>query len=564
MIRTHRRGRLRALVSALAATLMAGSIAALAAAPAHAEPVTITDPVSGVSITLSSDRIAPGERIQISGTGFVPTSGSSGDPLVAVRPYDYDEGPAWTIGGPDAYFPANTSVPPGSEAKHWFVTDHTTTSFEGWIQAPTNLTKAGPLGNGQHWLRILSGAFFTTTGDRLTDPITFRVPFTVADKLETGLTSPTGVYQQGTYFRPNASITLRGRGYTPNAAVTVSLDGTALASSITADADGGLPNSARVTLPADLSTGQHTLRVATGAVSNTLTITGTKTPTAAVPTTTIRSGGTIAYDLDDYIGVGGKPQKVAVVVDEQVIKCVTVGADGSAVGAVAMPATDAATQGVRFNVGLSCLLPSNPSAVIDDMPISTAPHTLTVSADAPRLGVTGSPHPGGRLALSGSGFDAGSSVAITVGTTPAGTLTANSSGEISGNVTAPATAGEHRVLATGGSKTAAALATVVAKAPAKVALKLAKGKVKRTARASATIKVSVKGAPASLIATGKVSIYDGKKKLATYQLKAKHKGVLTVKLPKIKKKGNHKLQARYAGDANVSATTSKSVTLKVV
>lgn len=654
MIRSHRSGRLRILASALSATLIAGGATILAAAPAHAEPVTVTDPASGVSITLSSDQILPGERIQISGTGFVPTQGSSGDPLVAVRPYDFDDGPAWTIGGQDAYFPVDNTVPPGSEAKYWFVTDHTTTSFEGWIQAPAGLTKAGPTGTGKHWLRILSGAYFTTTGDRLTDPITFEVPFTVVGKLETGMTGPTGTYQAGTRFRPGASVTLSGRGYTPNAALTVTLDGAVLPSTITTTADGAIPSTARVNMPTPLSVGAHTLTAATGAISNSVTITGAPVPTAVVPTTTIRSGGTIAYDLAGYLGVAGAPQKIAVVVDEQVLRCITASATGSASGAIAIPETADPTESVRFNVGTSCVLP--PAAVINDLPISTSPHTLTISADAPELTVDGEAAPGGQFSLAGSGFDAGSSVAITVGTTAAGTLTANGSGEISGNVPAPATSGEVRVVAIGGSKAAATLATVtpktvsevslsapkplaygakrtttvalevagspasgpvevtqgswsktvdvtaggtevalprdarvgehtvtatyagtttiadatasqtfqVTKAAANASLKLAKGKVKRSARAAATIKVSIKGAPASLHATGKVTVYDGKKKLSTYQLKAKHKGVLKVKLPKIKKKGSHKLKAEYAGNADVGAKTSKPVTLKVV
>ena len=47
------------------------------------------------------------------------------------------------------------------------ITDHADNgSFHGWIQAPANLTKAGPLETGDHWLRILTGVRYeTTTGD---------------------------------------------------------------------------------------------------------------------------------------------------------------------------------------------------------------------------------------------------------------------------------------------------------------------------------------------------------------------------------------------------------------
>lgn len=208
---------LRTLVTATL-TLALALLGALLAPRAHAAPVTVTDPVSGASITLSSAEIAAGERIEITGKGFVAKQGSTGEVLVAVRPYDLDSGPAWTIGGEDAYLPADPNVPPASEARHWFITDHTDNgSFKGWIQAPANLTKAGPLGTGDHWLRILSGAFFTTTGDRLTDPITFKVPLTVADRVTTGLTSQTNVFQAGSHFRPGAQVTLAGRGFSADA-----------------------------------------------------------------------------------------------------------------------------------------------------------------------------------------------------------------------------------------------------------------------------------------------------------------------------------------------------------
>ena len=86
--------------------------------------------------------------------------------------------------------------------------------------------------------------------------------------------------------------------------------------------------------------------------------------------------------------------------------------------------------------------------------------------------------------------------------------------------------------------------------------------MKRTKRVTATVKVALSGAP-QVNATGKIRIYDGKKRLGTYTLKAGHRGVLKVKLPKIKKKGTHKLKAVYAGGSNVSGKTSTTVKLKV-
>lgn len=362
---------LRQCVGIIVAAVVVASGLVFASPAATAAPVTVTDPNSGASITLSTNRIAPGERVEISGRGFTPVQGSTGEPLVAVRPYDFDAGPAWATGGRDAHRPADPSQPPGSEAKYWFVTHHDDDgSFEGWLEAPAGLTEAGPLGNGQHWLRILSGAFFTTTGDRLTDPITFQVPFTVAAgaTASTGLTSPTGVFQAGTTFRPGAQVTLRGDGFTPDAALTVTLDGTDLDASITVGSDGSLPGSARIALPGGTGVGAHTLRLATGSIATTVALQVTAAPTATILTPSVRPGGTIGYDLTGYIGVGGAPQKVAVVVNEKVLACVQTGNGGAASGVTDLPTESTGTVVVGFNVGLSCVLP--PAGVINDQPIS--------------------------------------------------------------------------------------------------------------------------------------------------------------------------------------------------
>ena len=638
----------RGVAATAATTLIAVGLIASTAAPAHADPITVTDPGgSGAEVTLSSKEISPGERVQISGKGFVAKTGSTGETLVAVRPYDYDAGPAWTIGGEDAYFPKDTTQPPGSEAKYWFVTDHTDNgSFEGWIQAPSNLTKAGPLRTGSHWLRILSGAFFTTTGDRLTEPITFKVGLDVVDKVTLGLTSPTSIFQEGTTFRPGAAVTIRGRNFTPDTAVSVRLDSSDLSSTITTSADGAIPAGAKVTLPADVSPGSHTLRIATGAVSQTVDIKVTAAPTATVLTDKVRPGGTLAFDLAGYIGVGGKPQKVAVVINEQVLECIQTDTVGASRGAVKLPDSLSGPVVVGFNVGTSCELPPSP---INDQPISRFAPTITVSDTAPVIAAEAGPS--GQLVLSGSGFTPNATVTITAGSTNLGSLTANTTGEIQGPVSALTASGAQRILASDGTNAAAlkvafaeltlsapspltygaarsttvglkvagqvsggdvvvaqgkwsktvsvpasgslkvalprdaavgkntVTATIAAtdsvigakasrtftigKAASTASLKVSPTKVKKSKRATATVRVTVNGA-SQIAATGKVTIYDGKKKLATSTLKASHKGTVKVKLPKIKKKGTHKLKVTYAGNANISAKSSGTVKLKVV
>lgn len=568
---------LRRVIAVLIAGLLLASGLVLSSQQAHAA-VTVTDPVSGASITLSKNRIAPGERIEISGRGFTPVQGSSGEPLVAVRPYDFDNGPAWTTGGRDSYRPADPSQPPGSEAKYWFVTHHDQDgSFEGWLEAPASLTSAGPLGNGQHWLRILSGAFFTTTGDRITSPITFQVPFSVAStsaSINTGLTSPTGVFQPGTTFRPGAQLTVRGDGFTPGSEVAATLDGKALTSSITADSEGSLPSQARVTLPDDVSIGSHTLRLATGSRAAQVSLRITAAPTATLLTDRVRPGGTIRFALTGYIGVGGAPQKIAVVVNEKVLACIHAGSNGAANGTAQLPADLTGTVVVGFNVGLSCVLP--PIGVINDQPISRITQTVTVDAEAlPRPSALTVTAPASvrygaarttTVTLTIDGVPAAGQVKVTQGKWTKTVSVGTKGSKVTLPIDAPV--GSQKVTAdfAGDDHTAAATASrsfKVTKASSSASLRLSASKVTRTKQVSATVKIGIGGAP-NLAANGTIRIYDGSKRLGTYTLKTVHRGTLKVKLPKITKKGTHKLKAVYAGNSNVTGKTSKTVTLKVI
>lgn len=119
-------------------------------------------------------------------------------------------------------------------------------------------------------------------------------------------------------------------------------------------------------------------------------------------------------------------------------------------------------------------------------------------------------------------------------------------------------AGDDRTAEATGSRT-----FEVRKASSSASIKLAGSKVKKSKRAKATIRASISGAPGSLYATGTVRVYDGSKRIASHTLKSSHKGALKVTLPKITKKGTHKLKVVYAGNADVSGKTSKTVSLKV-
>lgn len=66
-----------------------------------------------------------------------------------------------------------------------------------------------------------------------------------------------------------------------------------------------------------------------------------------------------------------------------------------------------------------------------------------------------------------------------------------------------------------------------------------------------TVLVTAKG----VIPTGVVTVFDGKKAIATATLTAAHRGVVTITLPGLAR-GLHTLSASYAGDAKVKASTS--------
>ncbi len=122
-------------------------------------------------------------------------------------------------------------------------------------------------------------------------------------------------------------------------------------------------------------------------------------------------------------------------------------------------------------------------------------------------------------------------------------------------------AGTHRLVAvftpTKGKETSSKeLVVKTGKTTAKVTATLSKKTV--TYPAKATIKVTVRGD--RVRPTGKIEIRNGKKKIATATLKkaAGNTATATVKLPKLKP-GKYTLSARYVGDSQVSAATSKSV-----
>jgi serine protease len=92
----------------------------------------------------------------------------------------------------------------------------------------------------------------------------------------------------------------------------------------------------------------------------------------------------------------------------------------------------------------------------------------------------------------------------------------------------------------------------VAKATSAITISLP-ATVKATEQAALSATVTVAGIPD---VPGDLQVFDGSKKIATWTLGAGDGGTKTVLLPKITKKGSHKIKVVYVGTANITGKTS--------
>ena len=99
----------------------------------------------------------------------------------------------------------------------------------------------------------------------------------------------------------------------------------------------------------------------------------------------------------------------------------------------------------------------------------------------------------------------------------------------------------------------------VPKLAPKVSAKLSKKKIKARSKAKLTVTVKASGIAAP---TGKVQVFDGKKRLKTVSLRSKDQGRLKVTLPRLKP-GKHKIKVKYLGSSKIAKKNSKKVTLTV-
>ena len=145
------------------------------------------------------------------------------------------------------------------------------------------------------------------------------------------------------------------------------------------------------------------------------------------------------------------------------------------------------------------------------------------------------------------------------------TLQIGASGIATFSLPSTLTAGKHTVEATvtpgvGVAESEASATVTVAKASSKTTLSLPTS-VKASKQATATIKIGGTGLPKGYAPTGKVTVYDGSKKLKTVSLAKSAKGTVKVKLPKLKV-ATHTIKVSYSGDANLKSS-SASKKLKV-
>lgn len=150
--------------------------------------------------------------------------------------------------------------------------------------------------------------------------------------------------------------------------------------------------------------------------------------------------------------------------------------------------------------------------------------------------------------------------AISAGVLPAGLRLDTVTGVISGRPTKAGRFG-FTIRATNGLTGTLSRTVTVAKAASAVALSVKpKRIVAKKTKAKVTIRVAtpdVSGVPL----TGRVTVKVGKKKARTVTFTAAHRGQITVNLPKLAKKGKHRVKVTYAGHADLVGQ-SRTITVR--
>ena len=493
------------------ALLFAALVAVLTLAPSASAAKLTYSVGAGASVTLSDtpnpadaspgDAFAPGARIYVQGTGFVGTGGS-GLPQICIKLNDVD--------GELTY---DNNTPEFEVGLPTFQSDAGGT-FSGWVQTKSSIPLTGPGAGGKHWLRILSGV--PSSGTNVTVPISYMAAFRVQPDLEFGFTNTAGNYFPGSTIGtgplsvPNpdgtdpskpapglpGAVTLVGAPGKLDASesVAVTLDGTPLATTrnagttnpLTSNADGSFR--AWVNLP-PTAAGDHVLRVATSTKNEEITL-KTVPHAATLQTPNVRPGGTAVVTGTGFLGIDGKPQKVALVgydpqknpgtPNDAILAC----GEADATGALTLVATihPNATPGsatdptpanrpiLRVAAGTNCV----PPVASQPLPRFIPAVGLSISTTAPQAGTTFTKASVGvNFPVTGAGFAAGESVQVKIDGVNAGEpLKANDAGALTGNVAVPAAAALGRkVLTFVGATSTVAADTVEAIAAPSVTIK---------------------------------------------------------------------------------------------
>ncbi|MBN9613869.1 MAG: Ig-like domain repeat protein, partial [Actinobacteria bacterium] len=98
----------------------------------------------------------------------------------------------------------------------------------------------------------------------------------------------------------------------------------------------------------------------------------------------------------------------------------------------------------------------------------------------------------------------------------------------------------------------------VTKVEPKVAVRLSKKRIAAGSRSTAAVRVSLPGVLGAT-ATGKVAVYDGKKRIGSAVLK---RGKVAIKLPKLRP-GSHRIVAKIGATSDQAAASSMSVRIRV-
>lgn len=331
----------RLVTGLVALTLGTAGALVFGAGPAQAAEVIAIGP-GNVKVTISNDHFHPGERILLSGTGFVedPGSGSGGNPVLALRVNDNeDDFPAgWEAGGDIA------ETVYGADDREGFIPfEIENGSFSGWIDLPDS---PSPLPTAS-WLRFLGGSLTTVQDGVKLPAMSFKGDIRlIPDTTETAwITSNSHI--------PNGSVAVQLRNFERQDGlggqkVAFKIDGAGdILACAETDAEGD--GSAVVPIPAELTGKDHKLNVLAGSAcgegpqppSRPIALDFTLTE-AAITSTTHTAGGKLTVKLSNFknaTGVGG--QAVAFKIDGagDVLTCIQTDGDGNKTGDVPIPAS---------------------------------------------------------------------------------------------------------------------------------------------------------------------------------------------------------------------------------